>query len=87
MNLSFDAGGAGAFGDRGDRSAFDVAGGDSGDRMGRISRCGDSLLRSYLFEAATVALSRVKRADGPCAWAAALAKRVGVAKRGWRRPA
>lgn len=50
------------------------------DRMGRISRCGDSLLRSYLFEAATVALSRVKRANGPCAWAAALAKRVGAGK-------
>lgn len=50
------------------------------DRMGRISRCGDPLLRSYLFEAATVALSRVTRANAPCTWAKALAKKVGLGK-------
>lgn len=50
------------------------------DRMGRISRCGDALLRSYLFEAATVALSRVTRANAPCTWAKALAKKVGLGK-------
>ena len=32
------------------------------DRMGRISRCGDALTRSYLYEAANVMLTR-SRAD------------------------
>jgi transposase len=50
------------------------------DRMGRISRCGDTLLRSDLFEAATVALLRVSRANAPATWAKALAKRVGLGK-------
>ena len=50
------------------------------DRMGRISRCGDTLLRSYLFEAATVALLRVSRQSAPVTWAKALAKRVGLSK-------
>lgn len=36
-------------------------------------------MRSYLFEAATVALSRVPRANAP-AWAKALAKRSGLGK-------
>ena len=31
------------------------------DRTGRISKCGDSMLRSYLFEAANVLLTRVAR--------------------------
>jgi transposase len=50
------------------------------DRMGSISRCGDPLLRGYLFEAATVALSRVSRANAPCIWARELAKKVGMGK-------
>jgi transposase len=50
------------------------------DRMGHISRCGDALLRGYLYEAATVALSRVPRSNAPVAWAKALAKRVGLSK-------
>ena len=37
-------------------------------------------MRGYLFEAATVALSRVPRPCAPVAWAKALAKRVGLSK-------
>jgi len=50
------------------------------DHMGRISRCGDPMLRGYLFEAATVALSRVRRESPPTNWARALAKRAGQGK-------
>lgn len=50
------------------------------DRMGSISRCGDPLMRSYLFEAATVALSRVTRANRPVAWAREIAQRSGLGK-------
>lgn len=50
------------------------------DRMGSISRCGDALLRGYLFEAATVALMRVKRDCAPVTWAKAVAKRSGANK-------
>ena len=31
------------------------------DMAGRISKCGDALLRSYLFEAANVLLTRIPR--------------------------
>lgn len=50
------------------------------DRMGCISRCGDAMLRGYLFEAATVALTRVPRDNAPSTWAKALAKRSGSGK-------
>ncbi len=50
------------------------------DHMGRISRCGDAMLRGYLFEAATVALSRIRREAPPISWARTLAKRVGQGK-------
>jgi len=47
------------------------------DRAGHISKCGDGLLRSYLFEAANVLLTRHPK---PCklkAWGLALAARIG----------
>ena len=50
------------------------------DRTGRISKCGDGLLRAYLFEAATVLLTRSPK---PCAlkeWGLALARRSGLRK-------
>lgn len=50
------------------------------DRAGRISRCGDSMLRSYLFEAANVLLRRSTR---PCrlhSWGRALVARIGGRK-------
>ena len=50
------------------------------DRSGRISKCGDTLARSLLYEAAVVILTRVKRASGLKDWAQAIAKRSGPGK-------
>jgi transposase len=50
------------------------------DRSGRISRCGDTLARTLLYEAAVVILSRVKKASGLKDWAQAVAKRSGIGK-------
>ena len=50
------------------------------DRAGRISKCGDGLMRSYLYEAANVILNRVQRWSKIKAWATRLAKRVGIKK-------
>jgi len=47
------------------------------ERGGRISKCGDGLLRSLLFEAATVLLTRVRRWSSLKAWGMAVAKRRG----------
>ena len=50
------------------------------DRIGAISRWGDGLVRTYLFEAATVLLRRVKRWSPLKAWAVRLAQRAGATK-------
>ena len=50
------------------------------DITGRISRWGDRLLRSYLFEAASVLLHRTKRASPLQAWGQRLVRRVGLKK-------
>ena len=50
------------------------------DWTGRISRCGDTMLRSYLFEAAGVLLTRVAKWCGLKAWGLRLAKRIGFNK-------
>lgn len=50
------------------------------DRSGGISRCGDTLARTLLYEAAAVILSRVKRASRLKDWARAIAKRSGNGK-------
>src|SRR5271154_3564082 len=50
------------------------------DTNGRISRWGDRLLRSYLFEAATVLLYRTKKWSSLKAWGMRLAKRIGIKK-------
>jgi transposase len=50
------------------------------DRSGRISRCGDMLARTLLYEAAVVILTRVKRASGLKDWAHAIARRSGAGK-------
>ena len=50
------------------------------DRSGRISRCGDSLARTLMYEAAVVILTRVKRASPLKDWALAIAKRSGAGK-------
>ena len=50
------------------------------DWTGRISKCGDAMLRSYLFEAAGVLLTRVHKWCVLKAWGMRLAKRVGLRK-------
>ena len=50
------------------------------DRSGRIAKCGDTLARTLLYEAAVVILARVKRASGLKDWAQAIAKRSGPDK-------
>jgi transposase len=50
------------------------------DLSGRISRCGDRLTRSYLFEAAKVLLTNVERWSPLKAWAMRLSKRSGAKK-------
>ena len=50
------------------------------DWTGRISKCGDAMLRSYLFEAAGVLLTRVPKWPALKAWGMRLAKRNGLRK-------
>lgn len=50
------------------------------NKSGRISKCGDALLRIYLFEAANVILNRVRKWSKLKAWGVKLAKRIGVKK-------
>ena len=55
------------------------------DRNGKISRWGDRLLRSYLYEAASVLLHRTKRWSGLKAWGMRLAKRIGMKRKERKR--
>jgi transposase len=48
------------------------------DWSGRISKCGDAMLRSYLFEATGVLLTRVPKWSTLKAWGMRLAKRNGL---------
>jgi len=50
------------------------------DWTGRISKCGDGMVRSYLFEAAGVLLTRVPHWCALKAWGLRLAKRIGFKK-------
>jgi transposase len=50
------------------------------DYAGHISRCGDKLLRTYLFEAAGIILHRVSRWSALKAWGTRLARRIGTKK-------
>jgi transposase len=50
------------------------------DMNGKISRWGDRLLRTYLFEAATVLLYRTKKWSSLKAWGLRLAKRIDMKK-------
>jgi len=56
------------------------------DRSGRISKCGDTLARTLLYEAAVVVLTRLKRASSLKDWAHAIASDRAPAKHGWRWP-
>ena len=50
------------------------------DWTGRISKCGDALLRSYLYEAANVLLTRVAKWSALKAWGMRIAKRSSLSK-------
>ena len=50
------------------------------DWSGRISKCGDAMLRMYLFEAADVLLTRVPKWSALKAWGTKIAKRCGLRK-------
>ncbi len=50
------------------------------DRAGRISKCGDGMVRGLLFEAAKVLLSRTARPSALKSWGEALAARTGGKK-------
>jgi transposase len=50
------------------------------DWTGRISKCGDTMLRSYLYEAAGVLLTRVAKWSVLKAWGMRVAKRSGLRK-------
>ena len=50
------------------------------DDTGHISRCGDKLLRTYLYEAAGIILHRVPRWSVLKAWGTRLAKRIDTRK-------
>ena len=57
------------------------------DWTGRISKCSDAMLRSYLYEAANVLLTRVAKWSVLKAWGIRLAKRSGLRKGGAKRAA
>ena len=48
------------------------------DYAGRISKCGDGMVRGLLFEAAKVLLSRSARPSALKTWGEALGKRIGA---------
>jgi transposase len=50
------------------------------DYTGHISRCGDKLLRTYLYEAAGIILHRVAKWSPLKSWGTRLAKRIGTKK-------
>lgn len=50
------------------------------DHNGRISKCGDSLVRAYLFEAAVTLLTRVNKWSALKSWGLRLARRSGMRK-------
>ena len=50
------------------------------DWTGRISKCGDKMLRTYLYEAANVLLTRIEKWSALKAWGIRLAKRSGLRK-------
>jgi transposase len=50
------------------------------DVQGRVSRCGDELARTLLYEAAHMLLTRCKKWSALKAWGMGIAKRRGMAK-------
>ncbi len=56
------------------------------DRPGPISKCGDRLVRSLLFEAAAVLLARIKQPSALKTWGGASCSGSGYRKLAWRSP-
>jgi transposase len=54
------------------------------DYTGKISRCGDRLTRTYLYEAAGIILNRVSRWSTLKAWGTRLARKIGHKKAPWQ---
>jgi transposase len=50
------------------------------DLNGRISKCGDAMTRTYLFEAATSLMTKVRKWSALKAWGMRIAKRAGMKK-------
>lgn len=50
------------------------------DQAGRVSKCGDGMVRGLLYEAAKVLLSRSAKPSAVQAWGHALARRIGKKK-------
>jgi transposase len=50
------------------------------DKSGRISKCGDALMRTHLYEAANIILTRVRKWSSLKAWGVKLTKRIGAKK-------
>jgi transposase len=50
------------------------------DRNGRISKCGDAMLRALLFEAAHTLLTRTREKSDLRKWGLALARKTGPGK-------
>jgi transposase len=50
------------------------------DRTGRISKCGDAMLRTYLYEAANVLLTRIAKWSALKSWGMRVAKRSSLRK-------
>jgi transposase len=50
------------------------------DRTGRVSKCGDKGVRTHLYEAANVILTRIRRPSALQAWGLGIAKRSGFKK-------
>jgi transposase len=50
------------------------------DRTGRVSKCGDSMLRALLFEAAHALITRVRHRSALRSWGMALSRKTGPAK-------
>ena len=64
-------------------AVFSARSGDSSgeiDWTGRISKCGDKMLRTYLYEAANVLRTRIEKWSALKAWGIRVANRTGLRK-------
>jgi transposase len=50
------------------------------DRTGRVSKCGDKSVRTHLYEAVNIILTRIRRPSALQVWGLGIAKRSGLKK-------